>query len=315
MYGLILVEPPEGLPPVDREYYVMQGDFYTVGGYRDKGLQAFDMQKAIDEKPTYVLFNGAEGALSGPNALKAKVGEKVRIFFGNGGPNMTSSFHVIGTIFDRVYREGGTTTETNVQTTVVPPGGATIVEFTATVPGNYALVDHAILRAFNKGAVGSLVVEGPERPDVYAGDGQPRPYTASPSSLDLVATAGEGAFGAGAGGVDHGADVFAHTCAACHQPNAQGLPPAFPPLAGSDFLMADKERSIGVVLGGLSGKVTVNGATFDSAMPSQAHLSDADIAAVLTYARSHFGNEGGPVSEAEVASHRLHGTPVITASR
>src|SRR6185437_4880018 len=102
MYGLILVEPPEGLPKVDHEYYVMQGDFYTLGKYREKGHQGFDMDRAIDERPTYVLFNGREGSLTGDNALKAKVGESVRLFVGNGGPNLISSFHVIGEIFDRV---------------------------------------------------------------------------------------------------------------------------------------------------------------------------------------------------------------------
>ncbi|HSB61445.1 MAG TPA: multicopper oxidase domain-containing protein, partial [Vicinamibacteria bacterium] len=108
MYGLILVEPAAGLAPVDREFYVMQGDFYTVGRYREKGTQPFDMQKAIDEQPTYVLFNGSEGALVGDRALKAKVGDRIRLFVGNGGPNLVSSFHVIGEIFDRVYTEGGT---------------------------------------------------------------------------------------------------------------------------------------------------------------------------------------------------------------
>src|SRR5690606_21493537 len=100
MYGLILVEPKEGLPRVDREYYVMQGDYYTVGKYREKGLQNFDMEKAIDENATYVLFNGREGSLTGENALQANVGEKVRLYVGNGGPNLVSSFHVIGEIFD-----------------------------------------------------------------------------------------------------------------------------------------------------------------------------------------------------------------------
>src|SRR5690606_11791554 len=103
MYGLMLVEPPEGLPPVDREYYVMQGDFYTTTRYREKGYAPFDMQRAIDENPTYVLFNGAETALTGDNALRASVGETVRLYVGNGGPNLVSSFHVIGEIFDKVW--------------------------------------------------------------------------------------------------------------------------------------------------------------------------------------------------------------------
>ena len=127
MYGLILVEPPEGLPPVDREYYVMQGDFYTKGAYREKGLQPFDMEKAIAEHPTYVLFNGKEGALTGDQALKANTGETVRLFVGNGGPNLVSSFHVIGEIFDKVWFEGGTRYQENVQTTLIPSGGAAIM--------------------------------------------------------------------------------------------------------------------------------------------------------------------------------------------
>ena len=158
MYGMILVEPPEGLPPVDHEYYVMEGDFYTKGKYHEKGLQDFDMDKGIDARPTYVLFNGAEGSLLGDKALKAKVGETVRIYFGVGGPNVTSSFHVIGEIFDRVYTEGGSHVQENVQTTMVPAGGSAIVDFRVQVPGTYALVDHSLFRAFNQGAVGTLKV-------------------------------------------------------------------------------------------------------------------------------------------------------------
>ncbi len=169
MYGLILVEPPGGYPPVDKEYYVVQGDFYTSGKYHEAGLQNFDMEKAILEEPTYVLFNGAEGALLGDKAITANVGDKVRIYVGNGGPNLTSSFHVIGEIFDKVYDEGGTRYQENVQTTVVPPGGSAIVEFTVDVPGNYPIVDHAIFRTFNKGALGILKVEGAENKAIYSG--------------------------------------------------------------------------------------------------------------------------------------------------
>src|SRR5688572_9839578 len=139
MYGLILVEPPEGLPPVEKEYYVMQGDFYTTGKYREKGHQPFDMEKAIIEQPTYVLFNGNEGALTGDKALKANVGETVRLYVGNGGPNLVSSFHVIGEIFDKVWFEGGTRYQENVQTTLVPAGGAMIADFHLEVPGSYVL--------------------------------------------------------------------------------------------------------------------------------------------------------------------------------
>lgn len=167
MYGLILIEPEGGLPKVDKEFYIMQGDFYTKGKFGEKGLQEFDMDKAIAENADYVVFNGNTEALLGANELQAKVGETVRFFVGNGGPNLTSSFHVIGEIFDKVYIEGGNKINEHVQTTVIPPGGASIVEFKATVPGEYVIVDHAIFRAFNKGALGKIKITGAENPAVF----------------------------------------------------------------------------------------------------------------------------------------------------
>jgi nitrite reductase (NO-forming) len=168
MYGMILVEPKEGLAPVDKEYYVMQGDFYTPGVFGAGGMQPFDMQKSIDEKASYVLFNGASNSLTGKNALTAKVNDKVRIFFGDGGPNLLSSFHIIGAVFDKVYFEGGLKFQEQVQTTAVPPGGSAIVEFTTKVPGNLTLVDHALSRAFHKGAIGIMSVTGDDQPDIYS---------------------------------------------------------------------------------------------------------------------------------------------------
>jgi nitrite reductase (NO-forming) len=167
MYGLIVVEPEEGLPPVDREFYVMQGDLYLEGARGEQGLRPFSMDKMLDERPDYVLFNGAVGALTEERALTANVGETVRIFFGVGGPNLVSSFHVIGEIFDRVYPQGASEVQTNVQTTLVPAGGATMVEFTVDVPGDYALVDHSLGRA-GKGALGILHVEGDPNPEIFA---------------------------------------------------------------------------------------------------------------------------------------------------
>ena len=170
MYGMILVEPKDGLPKVDHEYYVMQGEIYTQGANGEAGLQYFDNNKANDERPTYVIFNGAVGSLVGDKALTAKVGETVRIFFGVGGPNLTSSFHVIGEIFDTVYQEAGfAVAQHNVQTTLVPSGGATVVDFKVEVPGTFILVDHSLTRAFNKGALGMLKVTGPETPVIYSG--------------------------------------------------------------------------------------------------------------------------------------------------
>ena len=169
MYGLILVEPPDGLPKADVEFYVMQGEFYTREEFAESGLVTYDREKALLEKPTYVVFNGKHNALMEEGALQAKVGEKVRIYFGNGGPNLISSFHVIGEIFDRVYREGGMSEggDKNIQTTLVPAGGSTIVEFKLEVPGSFTLVDHAIFR-IEKGAIGQLKVSGPEAPEIYS---------------------------------------------------------------------------------------------------------------------------------------------------
>ena len=167
MYGLILVQPREGLPPVDHEYYVMQSEFYTKSRYGEPGLAQLDMEKGIEERPTYVVFDGSVGALTGSGALTATVGDRVRLYVGNAGPNLTSSFHVIGEIFDDVYGEGSTTVlEHNVQTTLIPAGGSAIVDFVAEKPGDYILVDHAIFRTFNKGALGILTVSGNDAPTI-----------------------------------------------------------------------------------------------------------------------------------------------------
>jgi nitrite reductase (NO-forming) len=155
---------------VDREYYVMQGEFYTKGKTLAKGMQAYDHEKNRNERPEYVVFNGKMGALLGDGAVKANVGETVRLFVGNGGPNLISSFHVIGEIFDTVYAEGavgGGTPARNVQTTLVPAGGAAIVEMTVQVPGRFLLVDHSIVRAMEKGALGVLEVAGAEQPGIF----------------------------------------------------------------------------------------------------------------------------------------------------
>ena len=324
MYGMILVEPKGGLPPVDREYYLMQGDFYTVGAHGAPGLQSFDEEKAVAEKPTYVVFNGAEGALTDEHALTARVGETVRLFVGNGGPNLTSSFHVIGEIFDRVYSGGGTTIQENVQTTSIPPGGAAIVEFKVEVPGTYALVDHALFRAFNKGALGQLKVLGPDAPGIYSGPQEPRPLTevirrwfgAPNAPATPVATAPPPSAIASAGEptrFPHGQETYRMICAACHQSGGQGVPHVFPPLAGSDFLKADKARAVAIVLNGLTGPVTVNGETYRSQMPPQRQLSDQQVADVLSYVRTAFGNHLDPIGAAEVAAARAVAGPVVVA--
>jgi nitrite reductase (NO-forming) len=170
MYGLILVEPEEGLPPVDREFYVMQGELYTNEAFGSTGLLTENVPALLNEDPEYLVFNGAANALTEQKPLEARVGETVRIFFGVGGPNFTSSFHVIGEIFDRVYDQASLTSPalTDVQTTLVPPGGATMVEFDLEVPGRYILVDHALAR-LQRGLAGFLIVEGAENSDIFHG--------------------------------------------------------------------------------------------------------------------------------------------------
>lgn len=168
MYGLILVEPEGGLPKVDHEFYVMQGEIYTEQKFGSKGELTESYDKLMNERPEYFIFNGAVGALSAEKPLKAKTGETVRIFFGVGGPNFTSSFHVIGEVFDKVYSMGSLTTApvNDVQTITVPPGGASIVDFKLQVPGKYMLVDHALTRV-ERGLVGILEVTGPDNPDIF----------------------------------------------------------------------------------------------------------------------------------------------------
>ncbi len=309
MYGLILVEPPGGMPPVDREYYVMQGDFYTTGKYREKGHQPFDMEKAIEEHPTYVLFNGMEGALTGEKALQAKTGETVRLYVGNGGPNLVSSFHVIGEIFDKVWFEGGTRFQENVQTTLIPAGGAAIMDFHLEVPGSYVLVDHSIFRAFNKGALAILKAEGPERKDIYSGKEVDAMYIGDRASANLAAVS-QAATAATTGALTPtdqakaGEALFAGTCSTCHQANGQGMPGVFPPLAGSDFIAADPGRVPSIILHGLVGKVTVNGKEYDSNMPPMSQLTDDEVANIATYVLNSWGNPGGHVTKAEVATLR-----------
>ncbi len=301
MYGLILVEPEGGLPPVDHEYYVMQGEIYTMGGYGEEGLQNFSMEKALAESPDYVVFNGSVGSLVGDNALRANVGERIRLFVGNGGPNLVSSFHVIGEIFDLVYQEAGSTVSENVQTTLVPAGGAAIVEFEVQVPGNFLLVDHAIFRAFNKGALGMLTVAGPEDSVVYSGRIAEGVYL--PEGGAVQAIPGVQAQPPRASTTEErvafGQRVYTQNCVACHQAEGQGIPGAIPPLAGSDFLNADETRAIEVVVNGLDGPITVNGSLFNSIMPLL-QLSDEDVANVLTYIYSQWENAGFEVLPQEV---------------
>lgn len=319
MYGLIYVQPEVALPKVDHEFYVFQSDFYTKGKNGEKGLQQFSQEKAVDERPTYVVFNGSAGSLTGDNALKAKVGESVRLFIGNGGPNMISSFHVIGEIFDKVYMEGGKNFQENVQTTLIPSGGSTIVEFGLNVPGTFLLVDHSIFRTFHKGTVGMLKVEGDAVPSIFKSDVIPAeegkepakeqakepvkaeaaPATPAPKVQVLKAEAPKLS----------GKELFVANCSACHGEGGLGVEGAIPPLAKSDFLKklsSQKNRTelIHIPLNGKKGKIVVNGKPFDGEMPAFTEITDAELAEVLSYVTSSWGNKARKFTAAEIKQAR-----------
>ena len=324
MYGLIYVQPETPLPPVDHEYYVMQSEFYTTGNFGEKGLQPFSMQRAIDENPSYVVFNGSAGSLTGERALPAKVGDRVRLFVGNGGPNLISSFHVIGEIFDAVYTEGGTlVNQKDVQTTLVPAGGSSVVDFRVEVPGTLVVVDHSIFRTFNKGSLGMIKVSGPEDKGIYSG-----------KEVDDVYLAGS----ADSGNQDvkklkseyqdalkkdpklnkltkdilmaEGKKIYTANCFMCHQTAGEGVAGVFPPIAKSDYLKklsdADsREALVGILTNGLSGKITVNGSEFNGVMPALSALSDEEMAAVLTFVTNSWGNSAKAFSVDEIHAARI----------
>jgi nitrite reductase (NO-forming) len=268
------------------------------------------MQRAIDENPTYVLFNGSDSALTGNNALKAQVGESVRMYVGNGGPNLVSSFHVIGEIFDKVWFEGGTRFQENVQTTLIPAGGAAITEFRTEVPGSYVLVDHSLFRAFNKGALAIMKVEGPENLDIYSGKEVDEVYlgdkAASMAPVAAAAAAAESGTLTLDDQVEAGQALYAGTCSTCHMADGKGMAGVFPPLAGSDWMNRPHAELASIVLNGLTGPITVNGQDYNSVMPPMSQLTDDEVANILTYALNSWGNPGGSVSKADVTKVRAN---------
>ncbi len=310
MYGLIYVQPEKPLPAVDKEYYVVQGDFYTDKPFGAKGHQPFSMKRAIDENASYVLFNGSATSLVGDKALPAKTGETVRLFVGNGGPNLVSSFHVIGEIFDRVYTEGGSKFQENVQTTLIPAGGSAIVEYKVDTAGTYILVDHSIFRAFNKGALGMMKVDGAEKKEIYSGKEIDEVYLGDEAvASSLAPNNNKDPKASTAKTLATGPALYEKNCAMCHQANGQGLDPVFPPLAKSDFLMRianNKDRSelVDIVLNGKTGKIVVNGKEYNGVMTPVSGLSDEEMATLLTYVTNTWGNKAKAFTAAEIKSIR-----------
>jgi nitrite reductase (NO-forming) len=238
----------------------------------------------------------------------------VRLYVGNGGPNLVSSFHVIGEIFDKVWLEGGTRFQENVQTTLIPSGGAAIMQFHIEVPGTYVIVDHSIFRAFNKGALAMLKADGPENKAIYSGKEVDAMYLGgrATGNLSAVATAAK----ANAAGtltqedqVAAGKALFAGTCSTCHQPNGEGMAGVFPPLAASSVLKASPKRIVDIMMHGLNGAITVNGKDYNSTMPAQTQLTDDEIANIGTFVLNSWGNPGGRISKEEVAERRKAPAP------
>jgi nitrite reductase (NO-forming) len=242
----------------------------------------------------------------GDNAITAEVGDTVRLYVGNGGPNLVSSFHVIGEIFDSVYMEGGDLVNHNVQTTLVPAGGSTMVEFKLEAPGTFILVDHSIFRAFNKGALGMLKVSGNENLLVYSGKEGDAVYIPEGGGIQTITDAAPVAAMAKnkKERILFGKRVYEQNCQACHQEGGQGIADAFPPLAKSDYLLSLKpEQAIGIPMRGLSGKITVNGKVYNGVMPA-VNLTDEKMANVLTYVLNSWGNKNGEITPKQVAAER-----------
>lgn len=306
MYGLIYVQPEKQLSKVDHEYYIFQSDFYTKGKNGDKGLQQFSQDKAVDEKPTYVVFNGSAGSLVGDKALTAKVGETVRFFIGNGGPNLISSFHVIGEIFDKVYMEGGSNYQDNVQTTLIPSGGSSIVEFKVDTTSTYLLVDHSIFRTFHKGTVGMLKVDGEANTAVFKSEKAVKEEEAEAEvkvekKVEVLKIEPPVTLS--------GKDLYTANCLACHGDDGKGTDESFPPLAKSDFLKKlsskkDRTELISIPLMGKKGKIIVNKKEYDGEMPMFSELTDREIADVLTYVSTSWGNKAKKITENEVKKVR-----------
>jgi len=167
MFGGILVDPETPLPAAEHEWYVVQSEYYLA----DDGAELADLDRAAlrDEVPTHVVFNGAVGALTDDNALQMRVGERSRIYFVNAGLNLISSFHPIGSHWDAVYPEAALLNAPLLgsQTTLVPAGGGTVVELVGQVPQTVVLVDHALSRAFDKGAIGHIVISGDDNAEIF----------------------------------------------------------------------------------------------------------------------------------------------------
>ena len=308
MYGAIIVDPATPLPPASESYVIVQSEWYTqqISGK----LMGPDFQKMKDERPDEVVFNGVAFQYK-DHPLPATPGGLVRIYFVNAGPDLWSSFHVIGGIFDKVY-PGGNAAEaiSGVSTYTVGPGAGAIFDITLDQPGNYVFVDHdmahAIIGAQGVLQVGDAAGIAAEKPPITAAKGPAVATTVAPpigTPPNASAPAGPYKFDPA-----HGASIYASTCAACHQATGMGLPGAFPPLKDDPVVMnPDPAEQIDTILHGAHGR-TIGGTTYPSAMPPfGSALSDSDIADIVNHERSSWGNQGKLITADQVKAARAKG--------
>ena len=299
MYGVLVVDPAKPLPPADRSYVIAQSEWYTqqVGGK----LMGPSYEKMLVERPDEVVFNGAAFQYR-DHPLVAAPGERVRLYFVDVGPNLWSSFHVIGAIFDKVYPDGDAAHAlSGVSTYSVGPGAGAIFDLVLPEPGKYPFVDHDMAHAM-VGAIGVLEVRG-------NGAAPPAPVLTTPAPASTAPAADMAAASAALGpyhvDLANGAALYATRCAACHQPTGAGMAGAFPPLKGDAVVLnADPSKQIDTVLHGLQGQ-TVGGVAYATPMPPFANLlNDAEIADIINHERSSWGNQGKQITASEVKARR-----------
>ncbi len=279
MYGMFIVDPEVPLHTVDHEWAIVQSEFYVSEPGAD-GLAEFDTDALFNEEPRFVVFNGRTDALVGENSLRMNVGEKARIYFVNEGLNLISSFHPIGSHWDTVYPEGATHPANRVirgsQTTTVPAGGGTVVEIDALVPSTIILVDHALVRTFYKGAIGTIEISGDGNAELFGVPGQ------EPSTGE-----GEGEGEPDVGDAAMGEELFTSTCAACHGADATGVAGLGPSLVGNTFIagLSDEELIVFLTTGRPADHPDN---TTGIAMPAKGGnpgLTEADLAAIAAFLR------------------------------
>lgn len=245
MYGGILIDPESPLPEVDHEWYLVQSEYYNTG---DGEVLTEDRTAVSNEEPTHVVFNGAVGAVAvgrqcvadGRRTPRPDLLRQRRL-------NLTSNFHPIGSHWDRVYQEAALLNEAirGSQTTLVPAGGGTVVELLGQVPQTVVLVDHALSRAFDKGAIGHIVISGEKNPEIFNGE----PGDAPTTRADAADVQGEPATGANP--PDEGPSASPVPAGEVTVPAADGIPMSIEP-GGATFRDVPPDDYSEASLGGYS---------------------------------------------------------------